>query len=84
MGYIKIREGTYRMSSVLSGIDAAHAIKDIISSERGIPPLRFEFDHSTGGFADVLGMYAKQQLGIGLEVDFDQKSGRLVMFYLNT
>jgi hypothetical protein len=81
MGYKKIAYGYYQISHDLSGIESAQLIKSIIDLEKGLAPIRFDFDTSSGGFADVLGMYMKGQYGINLEFNSFPESKRMAVFY---
>jgi hypothetical protein len=82
MNYKKLSSGIYQMSNALSAAEAVVYIKQIIDSEGGKPPLRFNFENGTEGFADGIGMGLSQQFGIQVEFDQEPRTKMLAVFYL--
>lgn len=69
------------MSGILSAIDAANYIKDIIESENS-DSIVFEFmDVKIGGFSETLDQYAEQMLGVKLNFMYNKEDKKLIAHY---
>lgn len=79
--YSKLPSGVFRISSRLSGMEVSEVIHQIITSEGGRPPIRFECSGSSG-HADYIGMHCKVTYGINLDIERNEHTGELNIFYL--
>ncbi|MDQ6422598.1 hypothetical protein RB620_24505 [Paenibacillus sp. LHD-117] len=81
MSYERFKDGWYRISDDASAAECVEIILQLIREHNGIPPIRFDFNTASGGFADGIGMGLSRKYNI--QVDFTEHPGnRMSVFYL--